>query len=145
MKSWDEYFLEECVSVASRSKDPSTKCGVVIVRPDNTIASTGYNGFPRKMADNPEWLNNREEKYSRVIHSELNAILSLRERAEGYTMYLTGPPCDRCCVHSIQAGITRFVWRTPSEDYLSRWGAVCEKSKRYIQDCGCTYTELKGE
>jgi deoxycytidylate deaminase len=35
------------------SKDPSTKVGAVIVRPDLTVASIGYNGFPRGMSDDP--------------------------------------------------------------------------------------------
>ncbi|GHU49660.1 hypothetical protein FACS189459_1810 [Bacilli bacterium] len=33
--------------VAQKSEDPSTIVGAVIVRPDNTIASTGYNGVMR--------------------------------------------------------------------------------------------------
>jgi len=47
MKSWDNYFISMAMLVASKSKDPSTKVGCVIVGPDNEVRSTGFNGFPR--------------------------------------------------------------------------------------------------
>ena len=50
-EKWDRRFLALAEHVADWSKDPSTKTGAVIVRPDRTIASMGYNGFPRGMAD----------------------------------------------------------------------------------------------
>jgi dCMP deaminase len=42
---WDRYFLGVAEAVAQASKDPSTKVGSVIVRPDRTFVSFGYNGF----------------------------------------------------------------------------------------------------
>jgi dCMP deaminase len=118
---WDRRFLEFASVVASWSKDPSTKVGTVIVRADNTVCSTGYNGFPQRLADTAAAYENRELKYSRIIHSEMNAIMFARERVMGYTMYTTHPPCDRCTAHIIQAGISRIVTYMPSEDLLSRW------------------------
>ena len=50
----DTWALDLCEAVARRSRDPSTKVGSVILRPDNTIAAAGYNGFPRKVDDDPE-------------------------------------------------------------------------------------------
>lgn len=47
MKNWDDYFIELAGQVATKSKDPSTQVGCVIVGPDNEIRSTGFNGFPR--------------------------------------------------------------------------------------------------
>lgn len=107
---WDLRFLALAEHIASWSKDPSTKCGAVIVRPDKTIASVGYNGFPRGVPDKPEFLNNREEKYKRVVHAEMNAILNAREPLQGYTLY-TWPfgTCERCAVHVIQAGISSVI------------------------------------
>jgi dCMP deaminase len=43
---WDRYFLDIAEEVSKASKDPSTKVGAVIVRPDRTVASLGYNGLP---------------------------------------------------------------------------------------------------
>ena len=47
MKSWDTFFIEMAMLISSKSKDPSTKVGCVIVGPDNEVRSTGFNGFPR--------------------------------------------------------------------------------------------------
>lgn len=120
--TWDIRFLEMARLTASWSKDPSTKVGAVIVRPDKTIASLGFNGFPRAVRDLPELLSNREEKYKRIIHSELNAILSARERLDGYTLYLwPGLSCARCAVHIIQTGIVRVVTQADMGDFGARW------------------------
>lgn len=96
--------------VSTASKDPSTKCGGVIVRPDKSIVSVGFNGFPRNVEDRSEWLENRDEKLKRMVHSELNAILNARQDVSGCTLYnWPGRSCSRCSVHVIQAGIVRVV------------------------------------
>jgi dCMP deaminase len=43
---WDEYFLDICVSVSTKSSCLSRQIGAILVR-DNSIISTGYNGPPR--------------------------------------------------------------------------------------------------
>jgi dCMP deaminase len=123
--NWDEYFLRIAGLAAQKSKDPSTKVGAVIVRPDRTIVSLGYNGFPRGVADTPERLNDRPTKYSLVVHAEMNAILSARESLNGYTLY-TVPfmPCDRCFMHVIQAGIKRVVFPPATPEQNERWGSA---------------------
>jgi dCMP deaminase len=117
---WDRRFLELAKYIASWSKDPSTQTGSVIVRSDKTIASMGFNGFPRGIEDDFALLNVREEKYKRVIHCEMNAILFARERLNGYTLYnWPFQSCARCAVHVIQAGITRVV--SPNSPCPDRW------------------------
>src|SRR5438552_10625585 len=122
---WDRRFIDLAKLVASWSKDPSTKCGAVIVRPDNTIVSTGFNGFPRGCTDRQDYYEEREMKYARVVHAELNAILHAREPLEGYTMFTTpgaiGPSCDRCSAHIIQAGIKRVVHEYDDSEFAQRW------------------------
>lgn len=51
---WDDWFLGMAEYVASASKDPSTRTGCVIVRPDRTVGSVGYNGLPRGVHDQAE-------------------------------------------------------------------------------------------
>jgi dCMP deaminase len=125
--------------IADWSKDPSTKCGAIIVRPDRTIASVGYNGFPRGCDDDPALYDDRETKYSRIVHCEMNAILSAREPLKGYTLY-TVPfiSCDRCASHVVQAGIARCVAPAPSDDTLSRWTLSIERSIAMFDECGVT-------
>lgn len=138
---WDRYFLNVAAQVALASRDPSTQTGAVIVRPDKTVASVGYNGFPRGMADRAEWYADRAEKYSRIIHCEMNAALHCREPVAGATLY-TWPfaSCDRCVVHMLQFGITRFVFPVCPPDKVARWGAALERTLQYITECGATYT-----
>tara|TARA_R100001244_G_scaffold130043_2_gene101909 strand:- start:107 stop:529 length:423 start_codon:yes stop_codon:yes gene_type:complete len=108
--TWDEYGLMLAEAVSKKSKDPSTKVGAVILASDNSVVSTGYNGFPAWIEDTEERLNNREEKLKLVIHGEMNAILFAKQDLEYCTLY-TWPfmPCSRCAIHVIQAGIIRIV------------------------------------
>lgn len=140
----DTYFLGLAQYVASRSKDPSTKTGAVIVDPRGRVVSTGYNGFPQNMPDHPELYANREEKYSRIVHCEMNALIfSQAANLTGCTLY-TWPflSCDRCCVHMLQAGIVRFVAPKCPEEQATRWESVFIKTRRYIVECGGTFDEV---
>lgn len=122
---WDSYFLEMAKLVSTMSKDPSTKCGAVIVRPDRSVVSTGYNGFPRGVEDKPFQYANREEKYQRIIHAEVNAVLQARCNLDGCTLYTwpqgLAPTCDRCATVVIQAGIRRIVYVYQDNDFTRRW------------------------
>jgi len=122
--------------VTSWSKDPSTKCGAVIVRPDRSIVSYGYNGFPFSIGDKPKRLNDRPLKNELVVHSETNALLFARESVEGYTMYASTVPCCRCAVNIIQAKIAKVVCRPPSVDYLDRWGDSVERTLDLFKEGG---------
>jgi dCMP deaminase len=140
---WDKYFLEMCMHVSKMSKDPSTKCGCVIMRPDKTVVSVGYNGFPKSMRDDPELYANREVKYDRVVHCEMNALIHARTDISSCVCYTTpGLSCSRCCVHLIQAGIYRFVGPFPTGGYLERWGELVKRTREYIIEAGCSYTEI---
>lgn len=130
---WDTRFLELADLVATWSRDPSTKVGAVIVRPDRTLASTGFNGFAKGCNDADEIYADRDLKLARVIHAEVNAILLASENLKGYTLYSSfvgaGPSCDRCSAHIIQAGITRVVHRIDPEpdESAQRWQESIER------------------
>lgn len=142
MTVWNMRFLALAYEISRWSKDPSTQVGAVITRPDNTIASMGYNGFPRKMIDDPARYEDREEKYDRIIHAEVNAILNSKEDLNGYTLYITIPPCPRCAVQIIQSGITRVVWYKPAEYLIPRWGRDFQKTRDYFNEAGIEYDEV---
>src|SRR5579862_4966526 len=107
---WDRRFLEMAELVASWSKDPSTKTGAVIVRPNRSIAGVGYNGFARGVVDSDERYQNRDLKYRMVVHCEKNAVFSVNGSVEGCTLY-TFPfmSCAPCAASMIQVGIKRVV------------------------------------
>lgn len=104
---WDQRFLDLAAHIGSWSKDPGTRVGAVIVRPDRTIASVGYNGFPRGVDDT---YGTRDDKLLRTVHAEMNAILSANEKLTGCTLYVYPLcPCANCAAAIIQAGITMVV------------------------------------
>ena len=70
-KKWDLRFIELAEFIAQWSKDPSTKTGAVITR-GVRVVSLRYNGFPQRIADSDERLNNRDLKYKIIIHCERN-------------------------------------------------------------------------
>jgi dCMP deaminase len=109
---WDEYYLDICKVVASRSKDPNTQIGCVIVGPAHEIRSTGYNSFPRGIRDDvPERLE-RPAKYLWIEHAERNAICNAARAGtptEGCTLYVEIMPCMDCARAIVQAGITKVT------------------------------------
>ena len=133
---FDQWQLHKASVVSLRSRDTSTKVGSVIIRPDKSICSEGYNGFPRYMEDRDEWIDERAEKYDRSVHAEMNALLAAREPVVGYTMYSTVPACKVCALHICAAGIKRVVWSESAEmSFMARWGDSIAVAKRLFLDC----------
>lgn len=121
--SWTGRALAVAELVSEWSKDPSTKVGCVIMRPDHTIASVGYNGFPRGVEDKRDRLIHRPTKYAMTVHAEPNAIVNARERLDGYSLYVFPfPPCSNCASVIIQAGIIRVIAPQPTTEQVDRWG-----------------------
>ena len=144
-EKWDRRFLELAALVATWSKDPSTQFGAVITTADRKGVFIGYNGFPRAMFDDPALYLNREQKYSRIIHCEMNALLSAGTRAEGGTLY-TYPflSCDRCFVHMAQGGIKRFVApKINDPSVVARWEPLLMKTRQYAQEMSLEIVEIE--
>jgi dCMP deaminase len=140
---WDLFYLGLAKYVSQKSKDPSTKTGAVLVRPDRTVASIGFNGFPQGMEDAPEWYTDRDEKLSRVVHAEINAREFANGPVKGCTLYVwPWMPCDRCAVQMIQAGISRFVFPEATPEKAERWKAAFERTKQYLQETGKEWVEV---
>jgi dCMP deaminase len=143
---WDSRFLDLAYFFSTWSKDPSTQCGAVITRPDRTVASTGYNGFPKGCADDPELYADRDLKLARVVHAELNAILHAHEPLHGYTLYTWppgyGPTCDRCAAHIIQAGISRVVHHRSQSQFAERWREATERALQMYKEAGVEVVSL---
>jgi len=96
-RDWDQVMMRMAQVIATMSKDPSTKVGGVLVSPDRTRISVGYNGFPRQIPDVAAWWNNRAadkevSKYEVVRHAEMNAITQAKTDLAGWTLYVTHHP-----------------------------------------------------
>ena len=112
LSKWDTRFLELAEHVAAWSKGPRKRIGAVIVRPDKSIASLGYNGPPRGFDDEAFLAMEREAQHAVVIHAEDNALQQTHEAESvaGYTLYVSPLlPCANCADKIAKAGIRRVV------------------------------------
>lgn len=110
-KNWTDHFLEMAHLVATKSKDPNTKVGCIVVSEDKVVVATGYNGLPRGVEDKPERME-RPAKYLWTSHAEENAVAQAARvgmKLKGGTAFVTHMPCSRCARTLIQAGIEYVV------------------------------------
>jgi len=119
-EKWIKRFLDVAVLVSTWSKDPSTSVGSVIAR-DKRIVSTGFNGFPKGTRDDEKSYADRDTKYEKIIHSEMNAILFASQDVSDCVLYVTHVPCCRCATVIIQSGIKSVITLPQSKDYMERW------------------------
>lgn len=148
---WDNYFLRHALESAKMSKDPRTKVGACLVI-GRHIISTGYNGFPEGMKDTPSRYADRDFKLEHVVHAEENAICiaaRLGIRTDGATIYIAatddseeiwgGPPCLRCAVSCMQAGVREYVSWPTKPSLLTNWADSIRKAKSVIEEAGLIY------
>lgn len=144
---WNEYFFNLVDVVKSKSKDPSTKVGSVIVGKNNQIISTGFNGFPIGVIDKIELVPERYErpaKYFFTEHAERCSIAFAARQGiplEGCTIYVPWIPCSDCTRAIIQCGISRIIidgrdFEKTKSYWEERWGESMKYSLLMIQESG---------
>ncbi len=110
-QSWDEYFMNIALQVATRSTCDRKHVGAVIVR-DRSILSTGYNGSIRGLPHCDEVGHLMEDGHCvRTVHAEANAIVQAARngvRIDGADIYVTASPCWSCFRLIANAGIRRI-------------------------------------
>ena len=130
--NWDRRFTELAHHVAGWSRDPSTKCGAVLVNHEKVVVGMGYNGFPRGVRDAPERYADRATKYALVVHAEANAILNACGSVRGTTAYCTWHPCSGCAKLLIQAGVITVVCPEPD----ARWADDARFATLMFEEAG---------
>lgn len=129
--------------IATRSKDPDTQIGSVIVSYDNRIVSCGFNGPPACVDD--DFVNwNRPNKYDWVIHAEQNAIifgLQARRDLTDCILYVTGEPCSKCMLLIAAVGIKQVKYGQTKSTICDKenW----EKVLDIATEAGITLTMLE--
>lgn len=112
--SWDEYFMQQCDLVASRSTCDRKHVGSVIVK-DKRVIATGYNGsVPGEDHCDDAGHQIVNGHCIRTIHSELNALLQAARfgtAVDGATLYCNTKPCLGCMKAIVAAGIREIVYR----------------------------------
>ena len=124
-QSWDSFFMRHVYLAASKSKDPRTKIGSVLVK-DKRIISNGFNGFPSQVNDLERRYSDKELKYQFIVHAEANSVLQCARfgtSSFGSTLYTQGIPCDSCCKTLIQGGISEIVVHSqwPNLTHSQKW------------------------
>lgn len=134
---WDTWFVNLARYISTASKDPSTQTGAVIVDNTRRVISTGYNGFPVGIKDDPERYADRALKYQMIVHCERNALLFAREALHGACLF-TWPfmSCSVCAAMVIQSGITRCVAPEIPEHLRERWAKDMALSAQMFEEAG---------
>jgi dCMP deaminase len=135
---WQGRFIKLAEEISTWSKDSSSRVGAVIVRPDRTIASIGFNGFPRGVDDGHERIANRDTKLLYTIHAEMNAILSAKEQLKDYSIFVWPfQPCAHCASSIIQAGIKEVYCPFNAHlDSYERWADSFKAALQMFDEAG---------
>jgi len=105
----DDFYMAMAFWASSRSKDPNTQVGAVIVDDKNVPLGWGYNGLPRNIKDHEiSW--SRPEKYPYIIHAEINAIDHSYGELSQATLYVTALPCKSCMLRLVSYNMKRVVY-----------------------------------
>lgn len=149
-------YLREAYVEASKSPDPSTQVGAILVErvwhPEFTISeqivARGYNGFPPNFPITNEILNDRKTKLFYIEHAErvclFNAI-KIRANLENCTLYTLGIPCCDCARAIGLCGITKIVVHKQRNDLTGdRWKESTNAGLFYLSSIGVNIKYFDG-
>lgn len=139
-QGWHNYLFNMVDVVSTKSKDPNTKCGCVIVSREHNILATGYNSFPRGMDDTKLERYLRPLKYKYMVHAERNAIFAAARHGHSLLdslLYVSGIPCVDCAHAIIQAGISTVIYDKQKQ---LKWNSPVYQDhalvKELFKECG---------
>lgn len=106
----DDFYMGLVYWIASKSKDPNTQVGALIISDKNQPLGWGYNGPPPAINDKEiNWA--RPEKYDWIEHAEENAIdFSDKRHLENATLYVNAKPCKKCMLKIVKSGIKKVIY-----------------------------------
>lgn len=130
---WDDYFMQICHVVATRSTCLRRSVGALLVK-DRRLLSTGYNGPPQGLRHcdelggcfrEREGISSGERiELCRALHAEQNAILQCAVHGvvldERITLYCTNRPCVTCAKMLVNVNVRRIVYEQDYPDELAR-------------------------
>ena len=129
--SWDQYFMNITLLVATRSSCLRRQVGALLVK-DRNILATGYNGVPSGIThcevtgclrERLKVPSGERHELCRGLHAEQNAIIQAAKHGtniNGATLYCTTMPCIICTKMIINAGITTVIYGEGYADELAR-------------------------
>lgn len=118
-QSWDDYFLQMAVNVASRATCPRLHVGAVLTW-ENRVSGTGYNGsLPTEPHCDESGCLMVDNHCIRTIHAEENAVHNALGRPAN-TCYCTHYPCLYCLKTLLAYGVKRIVYADQYKPYPAR-------------------------
>ena len=144
-RNWDITFVQLACEIAKWSKDPNHKVGCIAVDSDRNILATGYNGFPRRVRDSAERLNDKETKRSLIVHAEANCVAAAARNGHsllGAAIYATRPTCSQCAGLLIQAGVVEIFYIPLPKDYESSWAKSIDLAVMMLTEAGVKMTPV---
>ena len=118
--SWDQYFMNITLLVATRSSCLRRQVGALLVK-DRNILATGYNGVPSGIThcevtgclrERLKVPSGERHELCRGLHAEQNAFLQAALHGTSLkdaSIYSTTQPCIICAKMIINAGIKEVV------------------------------------
>jgi len=142
---WHKRYLSLAREISTWSKDPSRQIGAVAVSEKGRVLATGYNGFPRAIRYFPYMYENRELKYKRVVHAEMNCIYNATYNGvclDGSTLYVWGlPTCCECAKGVLQVGVRSVYWDT-DDNVPEQWLESLDETIDMFKEADVTIDRL---
>lgn len=117
--SWDRYFMDMAIMVATRATCPRAQVGCVLAV-DHRAITTGYNGSVAGAPHcNEVGCLMVADHCVRTLHAEQNAIIQAAKigvSVAGSTAYCTHLPCLLCAKMLINAGVIKVIYNVYYED-----------------------------
>lgn len=109
---WDEFFMGMAFFAASKSRDPITQHGAVIVDGSNSILSIGWNDAIKESCKKLEKLPCSE-------HAESIAMDRASVSIDSANVYMTGIPCPQCLIRMVGKGIKKVICGSQGEEEMA--------------------------
>lgn len=145
MSDYDVAVLKRAAQYATKSPDPSTQNGAVLMAPGRLQIGYGWNDFPPMVGQhNSRW--ERPQKYQWVEHAERNTIFrAVRGGSNIYnsTLYCMWAACSDCARAIVLCGVGTLVRaKIPEDGSFERWKDSCQYGDRILLESGVTIIEI---
>jgi dCMP deaminase len=138
-EEWHRRFLRIAAEAAQWSKDltPRRRVGALLVSHDRRAMSPGYSGFPKRIVDTIERLEDQDLKRLLTVHAEENAVRNASFETKGSTLYVTRFPCHVCAKTILGAEVATVVapFNLPSWSHED-WGPSVRMAAALFREAG---------
>ena len=132
-------WIDKAENIALNSQHP-IKVGAVIVK-NGEFYGCGFNLMPRR-SDQTK-ITDRH-----TLHAEAIAIVDALENYGPLLdseIFITHPPCSRCCALIAHVGIKTVYFLSGDDDFMLRHREDHEKGLEILNECDIVYVEVLNE